>query len=629
MLMVTKRVMRAAKKLGLNVNRSSLEGVRLTGYEDENTQAVIILTTILRNAGSSSLAPILPAVFNVKGTPMTLERHFPFEPFFDTQMPSKMLAMAGRQIGKTQSLAARQILQAVSQPHYSLLTVAPLFEMTRRFSTNYVQTLLDESPVNALWVNRKTTKTVLQKSFKNKSNLFYTFAFLNCDRVRGLSVSGINYEEVQDLDKDHLPTIVETMSGSIYDPFEMFGGTPKTRDNTIQSLYDDSSQAEFAIQCKTGGCNYWNFPSLKYDLEAMTGPMRDDISPSNPAIICRMCRKPINPKLHGRWVHAYSHLKSEFVGLHMPQHIFPQHYGNPSRWKTLLDKRDGKNNTPTFAYHNEVCGESSDDGAEIITESDLVKACILPWECRVKQALEQVHRYPELFLAIDWGGGGKERTSWTKMAVLGFTPEMKIDVLFGVHSLTPNDEIAEARLALNLLKLFHCRWLVHDYSNAGGARERIIAAAGFPADRIIPISYVSAAIGPLFKYIPATELQRGYYQADKTRTLQLCLNQIRAVNIRFFQYDYKNQEDAGLVRDFLALTGDRRDTSGRNDSYFIVRKKKFSDDFAQAVNIGTLAIYQRTGIWPDLTNLGLEIEEDAMSELYQELAQMPSLDDLY
>lgn len=628
--MVSRLVRKTAKKLKLNVSHSMLEGLELTGYEDEYTTIIIVLSHILRKTSAPSLAPILPAIFSIKGTPMTLDDHFPFEPFFSTQMPTRMLAKAGRQIGKTQSMSARQILQAGSMPYYSILTVTPLFEMVRRFSTMYVSSLLDECPVKELWVGKKSINSVLHKKFKNRSSLHYSYAFLNCDRVRGLSVSAINYDEIQDLDKDFIPIINETISGSKYESYEQFTGTPKTLDNTMEALWADSSQAEFIIKCHTGGCGYWNFPSIKFDLEAMTGPVRDDISPDRPGLVCAKCQKPINPKLHGRWYHLYEGRKWDFQGLHMPQHIFPTHYGNPKKWQLLLDKRDGKRNTPTFVYHNEVCGESSDTGAQLLSEIHLKRACCLGWPAKIIQAEEHIDDYEELFLAVDWGGGGQERTSWTKMAVLGFNRvDEKIDVIYGVHSLTPNDEIAETKLTLALLRKFRCRWLVHDYSNAGGTRERMISLSGFPANRIVPISYVSAAVGPLFNWIDPTDIQRGFYQADKTRTLQLAINQIKAGRIRFFDYDYISEDDPGMIRDFLSLVADRRDTAGRSEKYFIVRKRGFSDDFAQAVNIGTLAIYNRYQAWPDLTGLDLSVGPEELPELYNELTNLPNLLDLY
>jgi hypothetical protein len=71
--------------------------------------------------------------------------------------------------------------------------------------------------------------------------------------------------------------------------------------------------------------------------------------------------------------------------------------------------------------------------------------------------------------------------------------------------------------------------------------------------------------------------------------------------IRFFQYDFKSADDAGLIRDFLALLEEKIDGRGTTDRYVIVRHPNLPDDFAQAVNIGSCALWHIAKRWPDLS----------------------------
>jgi len=248
------------------------------------------------------------------------------------------------------------------------------------------------------------------------------------------------------------------------------------------------------------------------------------------------------------------------------------HYGNREKWQILLNKRAGKGNTQTHVYHNEVCGESSDSGSRIVTETDIKNACVLPWKNVFEDAKSQQGRYKYRILACDWGGGGEKGVSFTKFAVLGLTHQGNIDVIYGVKSLTPHDHLREARIALNLSAAFNCIAIAHDYSGAGALRETFIVQAGYPLARIIPCSYVRAAAGTIMKHVPPTmQRPREYWQIDKTRSLQLTCQQIKNGGLRFFEYDYVDSDDEGLLRDFLALVEEKQDSRFGVDTYAIIR----------------------------------------------------------
>lgn len=527
------------------------------------------------------------------------------------------------------SLAAKAVVQCQGTPFYSILCITPFFEMIRRFSNNYVKPFIELSPVKELMIGKSTTSSVLQKSFKNNSQILFSFALESADRVRGISANQLVFDEVQDMRLDVIPVILEVMSGAPNGGVEQYAGTPKSMENAIQALKVDSSQAEYVVKCVRGGCGYWNVPSLARDLEAMTGPYRDDISESRPGLLCAKCQQPINPKLHGRWIHAYPERRWKFAGYHLPQHIFPLHYGNPEKWQILLNKRDGKGNTPTHVYHNEVCGESSDSGARMITETDLKNACILPWPNKIEQARDHKQSYKYRLLSADWGGGGKKRTSYTKYAVMGIRNDGRIDVIYGLQSMSPHDHIHEAKLAMNLLKIFGLPVMSHDYGGAGAIRETLIMQAGFDKRKIIPIAYEGAAKGDIMKYAPPTETRpRGYWQVDRSRSLQLVIECIKNGHIRFFQYDYVDNDEQGLVRDFLALVEENNDTRLTN-RYSIIRDPSRSDDFAHAVNIGACTLWQMAGAWPDIAEIhDLQVPSavaDSQKDLDMSAAAMPVL----
>jgi hypothetical protein len=603
------------KEMGVKVDPKLLKGLRLSGFEDSNTRRLAVANHLMRKSNVASLKPLLPLLLNLKGQPYSLDDYFPFEPYFRTRMARKSVLKTGRQVSKSTSLASRGVVQSNCLPYFSTLYITPLFEMIRRFSQNYVRPFIEQSPVANVFTGTNTSGSVLQKSFRNNSQMIFSFAFLDAERTRGISADQTCYDEVQDLDKDFIPIIRETMSGSKYGGLESYAGTPKTLENTLEVLWRDSSMAEWVIKCQR--CSYFNVPAMTHDLDKMLGPRRDDITEDKPAVICAKCRRPIHPKEHGRWVHAHPEKRWTFAGYHVPQIIMPMHYGDPEKWDILLGKREGRGNTPVNVFYNEVCGESFDTGSKLVTLTDLMKASCLPWKNEVEVAQKQLGEYILRVLAVDWGGGGEKGVSFTSYAVMGMMPTGKVDVLYGFRSLTPHDHPREARLALAMIERFKCTLLAHDYTGAGALRETFINQAGFPFKRIIACQMQRAAAGGIITPKPPTERHpRYYYLVDKSRTLQLTCNQIKSGWLRFFQDDYIDAENPGLIRDFLALLEEKVDSRLGKDIYTIVRDPALSDDFAQAVNLGLITLYQATGNWPNLAEVDkMAVDKNIMDAL--------------
>lgn len=611
------------------------EGAPLSGFEDATTRNAILVSHHLKQTKSASLTPLLP-LLSLKGKPYTLTNHFPFEPFFKTMMPRTIIYKTGRQVSKSTSLAAQGIILSNTIPYFSTLYVTPLFEMIRRFSHNYVREFIETSPIKALFMGQRTTNQILQRSFRNGSNMYFSYAFLDAERTRGIPADRNVIDEVQDMNYDFLQIIHETVDGSP-NPQITYAGTPKSLENTIARLFADSSQAEWIIKCQEGGCGHWNIPTVDYDLMDMIGPWHRDISEKCPAVVCAKCRKPLQPRT-GFWQHAFPERRGEFVGYHVPQIIMPMHYASPEKWDILLGKQRGRNNTTQTTFLNEVCGESWDEGSKLVTVTDLRAAAVLPWKNVADEAVAHLDSYTHRILAVDWGGGGgrlantrtkdsdvkRLRTSYTTLAVLGRRPDGKIHCIWGHRSLRTHDFEYEARLCIEVLAKFGCSHLVHDYGGAGGLRTALIAQAGFPSERIIHIAYHPTARKNIMVLHPARDDHPlDWYTVDKARSLQLTCQCIKNGLIQFFTYDYRSADEPGLMHDFLALIEEKVDARIGTDVYVIVRSPTMPDDFAQAVNIGSCAIWYMTESWPDLASAAhLWIKPEVLSRLLHPMSNI-------
>ena len=559
--------------LETNAILADLKKAEHDGRAISDVERIISVRKLCEAGGVQTMEPLLPLMFNLNGHPYSLYDYFPFSPVFRTRMPDNLVLITGRQVSKSTSLAAHGVGVSNAIPHFSTLFVTPRYEQIRRFSTEYVGAFIKQSPVRELWTSTETTGNVLLRTFNNGSKMFFSFALLDVDRVRGIPAKKVAIDEAQDMDPDHIPIIRETMSASKEYGITQITGTPKTLDNFIQGEWMRSSRAEWFTPCFS--CGSWNIASLEFHLEKMLGPPREDISEHLPGTICHKCRKPINPR-YGRWVHRHPERRWNRLGLHVPQPIMPLHYAIPKKWSELIQKREGAANTAPHVFINEILGESSATGNQLVTLPDLQAAAILPWANNSMDPLQEVFDrlgdYKTTVMGIDWGGGGEDGVSFTVLSLLGFRADGKIDVLWGRRLLNPHEHIKEAQEILGYFQRFNPSFIAHDYTGAGILRETFLIQAGVPIERIIPIQYVRSATHSLMTFHPPTvQHQRTWYSLDKTRSLLYVTSSIKLKMIRFFQYDHKSDDVPGLIHDFLALIDEKKPGTHAGDIYLIKR----------------------------------------------------------
>jgi hypothetical protein len=574
--------------------------------------------------------PLLPLAFNWEGKPYHLDDHFPFEPFFNCNLPEQMCVIGGRQIAKTTSTAAKALAVTTMVPYFSTLYLAPLQEQSRRFSSQYVGKFLSESPMRHFWMDTKTQNNVQQRSFRNFSRMFFSFATLTAERIRGIPANWLIFDEMQNFDPSLLPVIKEVLSHSrVTDPrtgkvkrFRMMlnTGTPKTLSTALHKEWQRSSQAEWIIRCTH--CRKHNVPRRGEDLEKMIGPLHDDIGEARdgkkPATICAKCGQSIDPR-SGYWQHMLKERMYDYPGYHIPQIIMPIHYADKKYWAKLRAKQEGAENFTTAKFYNEVLGESYDLGSRLVTETHLKRAGTLPWKNNIRDwsiPRSKLNDYIIRILGVDWGGGGDEEVSFTTAAVVGMRPDGRLDVIYGERLLTPNEEIVEADKIMRIYRAFQCEALAHDYNGAGALRETFIKQAGMDSARIVPLVYNRTANKDMMVFHKA-ELthHRTWYHLDKARSLQLICSLIKLQQIRFFEFDYLDADSPGLMYDFLGLIENKTETQRAGEVYNIHRMANMTDDFAHSVNFACCSIWHSTKKWPNLP----KIAKFALSEAQQEV----------
>lgn len=551
----------------------------------------------------TSLVEYLPGLLSLNNKPMRLNDYFPFAPMFSTKQPPYVVNRSGRQIGKTQQTAGRLILECALNDGEKVLVVTPLQEQSDLLSATIFKPMIDDSPVRVLLRPDGGTGNIRRREFTNRSMIQFSFAFLDTERLRGKTGRTLFIDEAQDMNPDHVP-VIRACQDAFPDPQTWISGTSKTKDTFLEERWTRSSQGIWNVKCHA--CGYVNRCCVEDgDLLEMIGPYHDGICEKTPGTTCRGCKAPVNPR-HGRWNHRYPERLRDIAGFYSPQLLFPFHYAVPVKWSNLIGRMNGHDGYTQARFFNECLGEAFDSAFKLLSIDDLRRAARGVGPNTDAAAASKGRRYQCVVLGVDWGGGGQDGVSRTKVAAVGLTPSGRLEVFYGYQFAPGTDRVAEGRHVLQIANMVGARIIAHDAIGVGVASEAVLTHLGWPLTGIAPMVYRGMVGGELVEYhAPNNQRVRGFYTMDKARTLQFLAMAVRSDNVRFFDYDHVDSNQPGLLHDFLALVEDLVDTP-TGGAYRIVRKKGSleSDDFAHAANYACAALWEYTGSWPNLTSAG-------------------------
>lgn len=494
----------------------------------------------------------------------------------------------------SQNQSGATILTCAARSHLNYAVITPLFEQVKRISTNFIDPLLMDSQVRGFFLGNGCQKSVLVKSFQNRSTIYFTYAFLNANRTRGIPGDVLWEDEYQDFDTNLLPEVEQMVSGSPELGLIIRTGTAKSFSAPIEEAFQDSSMAEWGIRC---GCGHWNIAGLAYDLIQMIG---------KEGPICAKCGRSINPR-EGQWLHCVESRYNIHAGYHISQPIHPYVFEYPERWAELLANMEKYSHGK---FLNECLGESYDSEERLITLHNIRIASQLGnWINNIEQAERWREEHSVCCLSIDWGGGGRETFSSTSFAFLGMRNDNdKIDCLFAgrlSRSLRPEQE---AMLFAELFNRVKPSFVAHDYTGAGNIREVTLTFAGIPQSVIIPFSYCFSSAQDVVTWAEGGTGSRASYMIDKSRSLRTMAAMFRHGKIALPEF-----ESLGDLRgDLLTLFEDVQHRMHGSDITLVRKTKNTFDDFAHALNIGCSAIWVHVGMYPSMNDLIRPVTEADM-----------------
>jgi len=442
---------------------------------------------------------IAQSILHHLGRPLRLDNHAFLLPVYNNEDP-RIVLKCSRQVAKSTTICNLQLLEAVIRPHWRSLYVSPSALQTRQYSNEKLRPTIYDSPfIKDVFVGKGITDQVFEKTLLNGSYMFLRYAFLTAARARGIPASRVFFDEAQDLLKDNIKVISQSLSASRLaagvEGSEMLTGTPLTFSNTLEEYWSWSTQNEWLVPCDCKKPRFWNF--------------LDSNCIGKAGLICSNCGKRINPA-QGQWV---SFQPDEFyVGYHISQLMVPWKQ-SPEAWHAEIVLPFEK--WPESKFNNEILGFAFDTASAPVTRMDVQRCCHPSKQVEGKSSAAFIHRRSSehagmrLFAGIDWGegreegervGGRKKYASWTVLTIGGYLNE-ELFWPFMMKRYVGKEIDPEFILpdVIHLCGYWNVEVLGADWGHGWGMNSRLFAARG--RDAVMQFAY-STSLGERKRWDP-------------------------------------------------------------------------------------------------------------------------------
>lgn len=291
----------------------------------------------------------------------------------------------GRQTEKSTYICNRILTHMVCIPYFTCIYVTPQKDQCVEFSRQKLDARLLYSPlIERIYSRGGRVDNVFEKQLSNGSRIVLRSSFTDPRAIRGISADLVAIDEVQDIKYDHIPVIHETLSHSDY-KMKLYAGTPKTRDDTLDRLWNRSTQTEWMFKCPEKHWCRGNFDVIQRD-----------------GMRCPTCGRPVS-KTSGEWVSQQP--DRNIAGFRISQLLVPW-----VTWDDIIEKLD---TYPHEQFANEVLAIPMDTADHPIRLDDLLVCC----DQKQIMAQRRVQGMGYVFAGVDWGTGGNSYTVLTILSI--------------------------------------------------------------------------------------------------------------------------------------------------------------------------------------------------------------------
>jgi len=321
----------------------------------------------------------------------------------------RLVIRASRQVEKSTFLINTILHTAATMGGVHIIFVCPREEQARVFSNSRLLPTILESPVLSRILLGKTRRRpqVMNLRFVNGSEVYIRAAYHSADAARGIDGDVLLVDEFQDIADGDLPVLEEALSHS-KSRRVILTGTPKSVDNHLEGIFEQSTANEFLVPCS--GCGR----DVRLD--------EDSLGLQGPA--CPACRVLVDVR-QGRWVPRHP---DAFWG----DGFWINHLMVP--WVNYAELLERQRNYDPARFRNECLGLPSVLGDHIVTRAE-VEACCSNYPMMQSRKDVPQAAWTRLVAGIDWGGGGTSRT----VLVIGFMNDTNKFVVCRVERFPPQE----------------------------------------------------------------------------------------------------------------------------------------------------------------------------------------------
>lgn len=309
----------------------------------------------------------------------------------------------GRQVGATMMAAALDLYFTnsglFSNPPIRVLHAFPALALVKRFSQDKLEGLIRTSKDDFINKNRLSTSNAVDnmtmKQYKT-GTLWIDSVGADGDRVRGMTVDVIFFDEIQDMVGQAIGNATKTLTAAKYGPVgkgvQVYFGTPKERGSHFETIWEMSDQRYFHLGCSN--CKE------KFEFYKPGSDSWQDIWISGYIIKCPKCgheQKKVDAIENGEWVASKNTKDCKYVGFHINQLYIPYFTK-----ESVLDLMPSNNPAQTERiWNNEVIGEFYSGSGVTLTKSDIYKLCRDP-DRSFSNRISSNDKVT--YMGVDWGG---------------------------------------------------------------------------------------------------------------------------------------------------------------------------------------------------------------------------------
>jgi len=321
-----------------------------------------------------------------------------------TQKSGKPIVIKkGRQVGATMMAAAIDLFFTNSglftKPPIRVLHAFPSLGQVKKFSQDKLEGFIRTSKGGFISKNKlvggNAVDNLTMKQF-NTGTLWIDSIGEDGDRIRGMTVDAIFFDEVQDMFASAIGNATKTLTAAKYGPtgqgVQVYFGTPKEKNSYFSSLWDMSDQRYYHLGCKSCGDT---FPFYLPDDKRWM-----DIWVSGHTIKCPLCsfqQHKIEAIERGKWVPSRNPEECKLVGFHINQLYIP--YFTKENILNLMPENNPLQTERIFK--NEVVGEFFSGAGLPITRAEIYEKC-RDSERSFSKSISSKEKLT--YLGVDWGG---------------------------------------------------------------------------------------------------------------------------------------------------------------------------------------------------------------------------------